>query len=111
MKLRKGDKVKIIAGKDRGKEGVIDRIFSRDDRVAVNGVNVYKRHLKPRGEGQKGEIKDISRPLPVSNISLICPKCHQTTRIGYKIITQETTKGRSGQDRKTRVCKKCEQEI
>lgn len=101
MKLKKGDKVKITIGKDRGKEGTVELIWPKVSKVTVTGVNVYKKSLKPRAQGQKGGIVDFVRPLPESNVALICPKCKQITRIGYKITTKE----------KVRICKKCEQEI
>ncbi|MCL4397814.1 50S ribosomal protein L24 [Patescibacteria group bacterium] len=99
MKLKKGDKVKIMAGKDRGKEGTVEKVL--DGRVAVAGVNIYKRHSKPRSEGQKGGIVDFARPLPIANVALICPKCKQITRVGFKVTEKE----------KVRICRKCEQEI
>ncbi len=101
MKLKKNDKVKVTAGKDRGKDGVVERVFEQENRVLVLGVNLYKRHLKPRAEGQKGEIKELPRPLPVSNVALICPKCKKETKVGYKLI----------KDKKIRICRKCEEEI
>lgn len=101
MKIKKGDKVKVIKGKDRGKDGEIARVFPKNDRVLINGLNLYKRHLKPRGEGQKGEIKELSRPLPIANVQLICPKCKLITRVGYQIDG----------DKKARICKKCKQII
>lgn len=97
MKLKKGDKVKIMTGKDRGREGTIDRVWPDLGKVAIAGVNVYKRHTKPRGEGQKGGIVDFVRPLVAANVALICPKCKQVTRVGYRD--------------KTRICKKCEQNL
>lgn len=100
MKLKKGDKVKITTGKDRGKEGLIEKIWPKDDKVTIPGVNIFKRHLKAR-EGQKGGIIDLSKPLPESNVALICPKCQQATRIGYKITDKK----------KVRICVKCEQEL
>jgi large subunit ribosomal protein L24 len=99
MKLKKGDKVKIMVGKDRGKEGAVEKVF--EDRVAIAGINVYKRHQKGRGEGQKGQIIDIVRPLPAANVALVCPKCKQVTRVGYRLTSKE----------KVRVCRKCEQEL
>ncbi len=101
MKLKKGDKVKITAGKDKGKEGSVEKVWLKENKVTILGVNLYKRHLKPRAEGQKGEIKELPRPLSVSNVSLICPKCKKETRIGYKIV----------KDGKVRICRKCEAEI
>ena len=101
MKFKKGDKIKVTVGKDRGKEGTIDRVWSKLDLVTVGGVNIFKRHAKARAEGQKSGIKEFVRPLPVSNVALICPKCKQLTRIGYKLTTKE----------KVRICRKCQQEI
>lgn len=101
MKLKKGDKIKVTVGKDRGKDGTIERVFEKANRVSVPEVNMYKRHLKPRAEGQKGEIKELPRPIPVSNVALICPKCKKETKVGYKLI----------KEKKVRICRKCEEEI
>lgn len=101
MKLKKGDKVKVTTGKDRGKEGAIEKVWQKENKVMVLGINLYKRHLKPRAEGQKGEIKELPRPLPVSNVALICPKCKKETKVGYKII----------KDSKVRICRKCGAEL
>lgn len=99
MKIRKGDKVRVMVGKDRGKEGTVERVLGA--KIVVAGVNIYKRHQKGRGEGQKGQIIEIIRPLPIANVALICPKCKQVTRVGYRL----TEKG------KLRICRKCQQEI
>lgn len=101
MKLKKGDKVKIMVGKDRGREGKIEKVFPRDQTVLLPGLNVFKRHLKPKGEGRSGGIIDVSRPLTASKLALICPKCGLPTRIGYKLLN----------GKKVRICRKCEQEI
>lgn len=101
MKLKKGDKIKVMTGKDRGKEGAIEKVWLKENKVTVAGTNLFKRHLKPRGQGQKGGIVDIARPLSVSKIGLVCPKCKQVTRIGYKLTAKE----------KVRICRKCDQEI
>lgn len=102
MKLKKGDKVKIIAGKDRGKQGTIEKLFPKKRKVLVPGLNIYKKHLKKRKEGQAGGIVDVVRPLPISNIALICPKCSKTTKVGYRI-------NKTGE--KTRICRKCQEVI
>ncbi len=99
MKLKKGDKIKVMVGKDKGKEGAIDKIVG--DKIAVAGVNVFKKHSKPRGEGQKGQIIDITKPIAVDKVALVCPKCKQVTRVGYKIV----------KDEKVRICRKCDQEL
>lgn len=99
MKLKKGDKIKVMVGKDKGKEGAIEKIVA--GRITVAGVNVFKKHSKPRGEGQKGQIMDITKPISSAKVALICPKCKQVTRVGYKIV----------KDEKVRVCRKCDQEL
>lgn len=101
MKLKKGDQVLVTAGKDAGKKGKIERVFSKESRVLVAGVNLYKRHQKKRDEQHPGGIVEAPRPLPVGNVALICPKCNKQTRVGYLV-----TKGD-----KVRICKKCEQKI
>jgi len=101
MKLKKGDKIRVMAGKDHGKEGAVERVFSKIGKIAVAGVNVYKRHMKPRTAGQKGSIVEINKPISTSKVALICPKCKQITRIGYKLTKKE----------KVRICRKCEEEI
>lgn len=101
MKLKKGDEIIVTAGKDRGKKGKIEKVFPRQNKVLVAGINIYKRHLKPRGQGKPGGIIDITKPLPLGNVALICPKCGQKTRVGYEIRTKV----------KVRICKKCKETI
>ena len=101
MKLKKGDNVKIVIGKDKGKTGKIEKVFSKIGKVLVPGVNQYKRHLKARSQSQPSEIVTITKPLPVQNVSLICPHCKLITRIGFKMA----------KNGKIRVCRKCEKEI
>ncbi|PIP57605.1 50S ribosomal protein L24 [Candidatus Woesebacteria bacterium CG22_combo_CG10-13_8_21_14_all_39_10] len=100
MKFRIGDNVKITAGKDKGRDGKIEKIFPKTFKVLVPGVNLYKKHVKGF-QGQKGGIYDIPRPLGLGKIALICPKCKKVTRIGF------STKG----EKKARICKKCNKEI
>ncbi|MBI4100080.1 50S ribosomal protein L24 [Candidatus Microgenomates bacterium] len=101
MKLKKGDKVKVMVGKDKGKEGPIDRTWEKEDKVSIAGVNIFKRHTKPQAQGKKGGIIEYVRPLPVGNVALICPKCKQVTRVGYQVTAKK----------KVRLCRKCNQEI
>lgn len=98
MKLKKGDTIKIIKGKDKGRTGKIERVFPKLNRVLIPGINVYKKHTKPRGEKEPGGIIDIVKPLSVANVALVCPKCGQPTRVGYQV-------DQSGE--KQRICKKC----
>ncbi len=108
MKLKKGDQVIITVGKDKGQKGKIEKIFFSKGRVLVPGVNVYKRHTKPKGEKKPGGIVDIVKPLPVANVALVCPKCGQPTRIGYRLDLKKSSSGGSG---KSRVCRKCQSVI
>lgn len=100
MKIKKGDKVKIILGKDRGKTGTVDYINVKKGRVFVGGTNLYKRHIKKQGTTEGGII-DIPKSMNISNVSLICPGCNKITRVGFK-VTDRT---------KIRICKKCDKEI
>ncbi len=101
MKLHKNDIVIIVTGKDQGKTGKIEKIFTKEKKVVVEGINQYKRHVKAKTQGQKSEIITITKPLAVANVALICPKCKKQTRIGY-VVNKET---------KQRICKKCSAEI
>lgn len=98
LKLRKGDLVKITSGKDKGKEGKIEKVFSEKHTAFVPGINVYKKHVKAgmTADG-KGGIFELSRPIDFAKISLICPNCKKQTRVGFSV--KEGTK--------VRVCKKC----
>ncbi len=98
MKLRKGDEVLVLAGKDVGKTGTITRVFPESDRVIVDGMNMVKKHQKPTRATMQGGIIDKEMPLHVSNVALLCDKCKKPTRIGFRFES-------SGQ--KVRVCRKC----
>jgi len=82
MKIKKGDKVRIIAGKDRGQEGEVVRVLPKESRVVVAGVNVAKRHTKPTSATTQGGIIDKAMPMHVSNVAMLCSKCGPT-RVGY----------------------------
>jgi large subunit ribosomal protein L24 len=97
MKLKKGDNVKILSGKDRGKTGVILAAFPETSRIQIDGLNVFKKRSKPRKQGEKGQIVAVSRPLAASKVMLVCPNCKAPTRIG----------GRTEGSHKVRYCKKC----
>lgn len=97
MYFKKGDTVKIIAGKDRGKTGKIMHVDASAGKISVDGINVYKKHAKPKRQGEKGEIVMVTRPFNVSNAMFLCSSCGAATRIGIK---KEGSK-------KVRFCKKC----
>jgi large subunit ribosomal protein L24 len=101
FKYKTGDKVKVTAGKDKGREGKIEKIFPQKKLAILPGLNIYKKHVKASKTGAKGGIYDIPRPLPFSKLSVICPHCKKQSRIGFKIVD----------DTKLRVCKKCKREI
>ncbi|MBL7155268.1 MAG: 50S ribosomal protein L24 [Candidatus Portnoybacteria bacterium] len=101
MKIKKGDTVLIISGKDKGKKAKVLEAFPGQNKIVVEGVNIAKRHRRPRREKEKGQIVEVPKPIDISNVKLICPKCSQPTRLGYRL----TEKG------KYRICKKCGQEI
>ena len=101
MKLKKGDEVKVVRGKDKGKTEKKKKNFPKLNKVVVPNVNLYKRHLKARSQRQPSEIITLTKPLHVSNVKLVCPKCHLPARVGYKIDDGS----------KTRICRKCSQEI
>jgi large subunit ribosomal protein L24 len=103
MKIKKGDTVLIISGKDRGKKGKVLHAFPKVEKVSVESVNLLKKHVSPekqkqQKQGQKtGQIVEFPAPISVSNVKIICPKCNKATRIG--------------KENKERVCKKCNQKI
>lgn len=101
MKLKKGDTIGIIKGKDRGKTGKILRIFSGINKVLIEGINMKKRHMRPRKTGQKGEVIMIAHPLAIANVMLVCKHCGKKTRVGSRISGTQ----------KVRICKKCGGEI
>lgn len=104
IKLKKGDLVEVMVGKDKGKRAKIERVFPKTDSVLLPEINQYKKHRKSQGQDRPGEILTLSRPLVVSKVALVCPKCKQTTRIGWRLV--------EGQEQKrVRYCRKCDQKI
>jgi large subunit ribosomal protein L24 len=89
LKIKKGDTVQVMMGKDKGKRGEVMRVFPLKGMVLVENINQFKRHIKSRMQGQKSEIVTLSKPLPVSKVSLIDPKKKKPTRVGYKIVKGE----------------------
>lgn len=101
MKIKKGDSIIILAGKDKGKKGRVEKVFLAESKVLVPGLNMYKRHMKKKDEKSNAGIVDFARPMLASKVSLVCPSCSKPTRVGYRIVKGE----------KERMCKKCEQKI
>lgn len=97
MNVRKGDEVRVLAGKDVGKTGTITRVIPEADRVIVDGVNLVKKHQKATKATMQGGIIDKEMPIHVSNVGIVCGKCKKATRIGHRMDG----------DNKVRVCRKC----
>jgi large subunit ribosomal protein L24 len=102
LKIRKGDRVRVLSGKDRGKEGEVMRALPREGRVIVDGVNIARKSQRPTRTTQQGGIIDKDMPIQVSNVALVCPSCGKPTRVGFKV---DASGG------KVRVCRKCGGEI
>ena len=98
MKILKGDKVKVLIGKDKGREGEVIKSFPKKSSVVVQGLNMFKKHVKP-SQNRPGSIVEKERPIYISKVILLCPECKKPTRVGYKI-------DKSGS--KYRICKKCQ---
>ncbi|MFH1657104.1 MAG: 50S ribosomal protein L24 [bacterium] len=106
MKIKKNDTVLIISGKDRSRKGKVIEAFPAKGKVIVEGMNIRKKHVKPKKSGAKGQLIESPGLISVSNVKIICPKCGVAARLGYKPKTEnQKTKI------KIRVCKKCGQEI
>ena len=102
MKIKKGDIVKILSGKDRGKQGKIVNIDRKEGKVIVEGVNIVSKHIRQTSETEKGGIINTENPINISKVMLICPSCMKSTRVGYKIDSKGNKK---------RICKKCKKVI
>ncbi|MCC7160733.1 50S ribosomal protein L24 [Candidatus Nomurabacteria bacterium] len=101
MKLKKGDSIIIVTGKDKGKKGKIVHVFPKENKVIVEGLNMVKKHQRPRKSGEKGTIKDIEMPINASNVMIIDPKTGKASRVGKKEVG----------DKMVRVARKSSQEI
>ena len=101
MRLRKGDRVRILSGKDLGKEGEITRVLPERNMVIVDGINVAKKHQRSTNATMQGGIIDKDMPVPASNVAILCPSCGPS-RIGYRFDADGV---------KARVCKKCGKDL
>ena len=97
VKIKKGDKVQVLSGNDKGKTGEILEIIPSTQKVIVKGVNIRKKHVKPRKAGEEGGIIPSEYPIHSSKVNVVCPKCGKASKIGYVI----------DDGKKVRVCKKC----
>jgi len=97
VKVKKGDLVQVISGKDKGKRGKILRVIPRENKVIVENVNMVKRHQRPTPKLREGGIVEREAPIYACKVMIVCPSCDKPTRVGYKFVD----------DRKVRYCKKC----
>lgn len=97
LKIKKGDHVVVISGKEKGKKGKVQSALPEKNKVIVQGVNFVVKHQKPRGQGKPGGILKQEGAIHASNVMVFCSKCDKATRVGYKMDG----------DKKVRVCKKC----
>ena len=104
-KIRKGDTVLVLRGKERGKTGEVLKVLREENRILVKGVNLVKKHVKEIPNVREGGIYEMEAPIHISNVMLICPKCNKPTRVGFRIVQEENIL------RKYRYCKKCKENI
>ena len=97
MKVKKGDTVQVLSGNDKGKKGEVLEVMPKDSKIVVKGVNVRKKHIKPRKQGEEGGIIPVECAIDSSKVNVVCPKCGKSTRVEYKVEN----------DKKVRICKKC----
>lgn len=102
IKIKKGDRVRVLTGKDRGKEGVVMRVLPRDNKVIVDGINIAKKHQKARTSTSQGGIIDKDMPIPVPNVAVLSPSDGKPTKVGYKVLEDGS---------KIRVCRRTGAEI
>jgi large subunit ribosomal protein L24 len=101
MKLKKGDNVIVITGKDKGKSGKVVHVLVKENKVIIEGLNMMKKHQRPRKSGEKGTMKNIEMPINASNVMMVDPKTGKATRLGKKKVG----------DKMVRIAKKSDQEV
>ena len=97
MRIKKGDNVQVLSGNDKGKTGEVLEVIPKADQIVVKGVNIRKKHVKARKQGEESGIISVECAIPVDKVNVVCPKCGKATKIGYSVE----------KDEKYRVCKKC----
>ena len=102
MKIKRNDKVKVIAGKDKGKSGKVLKLLPENSKVIVERINIVKKHIKSNKQGGKGQKISVAAPFDISNVALVCPKCEKQTRVEYLVLKNKD---------KHRTCKKCKEAI
>ena len=98
MKIKTGDKVKILQGKDKGKQGKVIQVMLKDNKVVVEGINLFIKHVKPKREREKGQRVEFPAPMDVSKVMLVCPRCSKAVRVGHRVLEN---------GKRVRICGKC----
>ena len=106
MNIKKNDKVKILAGKDKGKSGKVLQVLPSENKASIEGLNLAVKHMRPNRNGEKGQRIEFPAFMKADNLALVCPKCGKATRVGHKTVK---TEGKAA--KKFRVCKKCQEII
>jgi len=101
IKIKKGDEVIMLNGKDKGKKGKVLKIVRKSNRVVVDGLNLVKKNLKPKKQGEKGEVITMPRAVDISNVAIFCPRCNKGVRVGFRLSGEQ----------KMRICRKCQETI
>lgn len=101
VKVKKGDTVKVLIGKDSGKSGVVERVFVDENKAIVKGIHILKKHVKPSQKNPSGGIIDINKKIDISDLMVICPNCGKPARIGYSLE----------KNAKIRICNKCRKSV
>lgn len=102
QKIKKGDTVYILTGKDKGKTGKVLKVMLKNNKALVERINLAKKHMRRRSEEQQGGIVEIEKPLNISNLALHCKQCNRPTRVGFTVLKDGS---------KSRFCKKCQEVI
>jgi large subunit ribosomal protein L24 len=102
LRIKKGDKVVVAAGKNKGKSGKVLRVSAAGSRVVIEGINLVKKHIRRRSESEPGGVKEVPAAIHISNVALFCPNCNKGVRVSVKQAKDKS---------KTRICKKCQRAI
>lgn len=102
MRIRRNETVVILSGRDKGKQGKVQKVYTKKGRVLVEGLNIVKRHQKPTGTVRQSGIIEQEAPVHMSNVLLVCPKCNKPTRVHYNFLEDKT---------KIRICKLCQEAV
>ncbi len=102
LKIKKGDMIKVIKGKDKGKKGKVIEVLSTEKRALIEGINLAKKHKRRTQQDQKGGIVSIERPISIANVMVICKRCNKAARLGFKALSDGT---------KARFCKSCKETL